>query len=155
MKPTARDALADRFGAGDASPLAHIRGPQHAVALVIPHRHPIAAAPAHHEPLQECPALTRRAPASVAPDRSGIFQQPALIVFKLLLDGNATARLYIDEDANADQRRELEAICSGQRGGPMATIAPLIAKWLPARSAKIDVADKGDAITSRSATQAG
>jgi hypothetical protein len=29
----------------------------------------------------------------------------------------------------------------------MAVLAPLIAKWLPARSAKIDVADEGDAIT--------
>ena len=64
-----------------------------------------------------------------------------------LFDGNATARLYIDDAANADQRRELEAICSGQKGGPMATIAPLIAKWLPARSAKIDFADNGDSIT--------
>jgi hypothetical protein len=64
-----------------------------------------------------------------------------------LFDGNATARLYIDETADADQRRELEAICSGQKGGPMAALAPLIAKWLPARSAKIDVADAGDTIT--------
>lgn len=64
-----------------------------------------------------------------------------------LFDGNATGRLYIDEGANADQRRELEAICSGQKGGPMAAIAPLVAKWLPARSAKIEVADEGDAIT--------
>ena len=31
----------------------------------------------------------------------------------------------------------------------MAAIAPLIAKWLPARSAKIDVADNGDTITVR------
>ena len=63
-----------------------------------------------------------------------------------LLDGNADARLYIDEAANADQRRELEAICSGQKGGPMAALAPLVAKWLPARSAKIDVADEGEVI---------
>ena len=63
-----------------------------------------------------------------------------------LLDGNANARLYIDEAANADQRRELEAICSGQKGGPMAALAPLVAKWLPARSAKIDVADEGEVI---------
>jgi hypothetical protein len=63
-----------------------------------------------------------------------------------LFDGNATARLYIDEAANADQRRELEAICSGQKGGPMAVLAPLVAKWLPARSAKIDVADEGEVI---------
>ena len=42
-----------------------------------------------------------------------------------MFDGNATARLYVDEEANADQRRELEAIYSGQKGGPMAGIAPL------------------------------
>jgi hypothetical protein len=64
-----------------------------------------------------------------------------------LFDGNATARLYVDDAANADQRRELEAICSGQKGGPMAGLAPLIANWLPARSAKIEVADEGDTIT--------
>jgi hypothetical protein len=64
-----------------------------------------------------------------------------------LFDGNATARLYIDAGATAEQRRELEAICSGRKGGPMAGIAPLIAKWLPARSARIDVDDAGDTIT--------
>jgi hypothetical protein len=64
-----------------------------------------------------------------------------------LFDGHATARFYVDEKANSEQRRELEAICSGQKGGPMGAIAPLVAKWLPARSAKIDVADEGDAIT--------
>src|ERR671919_2637334 len=31
-----------------------------------------------------------------------------------LLDGSGTARLYVDEEAGADQRGELEAICSGQ-----------------------------------------
>jgi hypothetical protein len=64
-----------------------------------------------------------------------------------LFDGNATARLYIDEGATADQRRELEAICSGQKGGPMAALAPLVATWLPAQSAKIDIADQGDEIS--------
>jgi hypothetical protein len=64
-----------------------------------------------------------------------------------LFDGNATGRLYIDDAANADQHRELEAICSGQKGGPMSAIASLVSKWLPARSAKIDTTDAGDAIT--------
>ena len=64
-----------------------------------------------------------------------------------LFDGNATARLYIDDGANADQRRELEAICSGTKGGPMGALAPLIAKWLPARIAKIDVAEADETIT--------
>jgi hypothetical protein len=64
-----------------------------------------------------------------------------------LFDGNGTARVYIDQEAGSDQQRELEAICSGQKGGPMAAIAPLVTTWLPARTAKIDVADEGDAIT--------
>jgi hypothetical protein len=64
-----------------------------------------------------------------------------------LFDGNGTARLYVDAGASADQRRELEAIVGGQKGGPMAALAPLISTWLPARSARIDVADEGDNIT--------
>ena len=64
-----------------------------------------------------------------------------------LFDGNATARLYIDDGASADQRRELEAICSGQKGGPMAVVAGLVSKWLPGRAAKIDVTDQGDTLS--------
>ena len=64
-----------------------------------------------------------------------------------MFDGNGTARLYIDDKANADQRRELEAIWSGRKGGPMGAIAPLVAKWLPARTAKIEVTDEGETIT--------
>ena len=64
-----------------------------------------------------------------------------------LFDGNATARLYIDDRATADQRRELDAICSGQKGGPMGVVAGLVSKWLPTRSANIDVADQGDTIS--------
>jgi hypothetical protein len=64
-----------------------------------------------------------------------------------LFDGNATARLYIDEQASPEQRRELEAIMSGQKGGPMAALAPLISTWLPARTAQIGVSDDGDTIT--------
>ncbi len=64
-----------------------------------------------------------------------------------LFDGNGTARLYIDAGASAEQHRELEGIVSGQKGGPMAALAPLISTWLPARRAQIDVADEGDAIT--------
>ena len=63
-----------------------------------------------------------------------------------LFDGNGTARLYIDEAASPDQRRALEAICSGRKGGAMAAVAPLVAKWLPTRSAKIDIAANGDTI---------
>src|SRR5215813_7134428 len=47
-----------------------------------------------------------------------------------LLDGNGTARLYIDDGASADQRRELEAILQGKRGGPMEILGSLVSKWL-------------------------
>ena len=53
--------------------------------------------------------------------------------------GNGTARLYIDEGASADQRRELEAIFSGRKGGHLEGLfGAVIAKWLPARVTKID-----------------
>ena len=54
--------------------------------------------------------------------------------------GNGTARLYIDEGANADQRRELEAIFSGKKGGHLeALFGAVITKWLPAQATKIDI----------------
>src|SRR4030095_4882439 len=49
-------------------------------------------------------------------------------------DGNATCRIYVDDAASSDQRRELEPIFQGQRGGPMAMLAPLVSKWLPTQS---------------------
>jgi hypothetical protein len=69
-----------------------------------------------------------------------------------LYDGNGTGRLYIDNDANADQRRELEAILQGKKGGPMAILGGLITNWLPTQSAKIDYQQQGGAL---SATVAG
>jgi hypothetical protein len=64
-----------------------------------------------------------------------------------LFDGNATARLYFDEGTSADQRRELEPIFQGQRGGPMAILGPLISKWLPTQAASIAVKEEEETIT--------
>jgi hypothetical protein len=61
-----------------------------------------------------------------------------------LFDANATARLYIEKAATADQQRELEAIFQGRKGGPMAILAPLVAKWLPTQISKIDIHESGD-----------
>src|SRR5918999_1068171 len=47
-----------------------------------------------------------------------------------LYDGNATARLYVDESATADQRRVVETIIQGKKGGPMEVLASLTGKWL-------------------------
>ncbi len=64
-----------------------------------------------------------------------------------MFEGNGTARLYMDEAANADQRQQLEAIFMGQRGGPMAALAPLVTRWLPTQTANIQVQEDGDSIT--------
>lgn len=62
-------------------------------------------------------------------------------------DGNATGRLYIDDAASSEQRRELEPIFQGQKGGPMAVVASLVSKWLPTQSPNIRVREEGDSIT--------
>lgn len=66
-----------------------------------------------------------------------------------LFDGNGTARLYIDSQSNAGQQRALEAIMQGKQGGPMAVLAPLVSKWLPTKTASIQVSEKNGAITAR------
>lgn len=54
--------------------------------------------------------------------------------------GNGTARLYIDEAASAEQRRELEAIFGGQKGGPLAAVLPaVLTKVLPTQFTTIDI----------------
>lgn len=54
--------------------------------------------------------------------------------------GNGTARLYIDERATADQRRELEAIFSGKKGGHLEGLfGAVITKWLPAQATKVEI----------------
>jgi hypothetical protein len=64
-----------------------------------------------------------------------------------ILDGNATSRLYIDEAADERQRKELEAIFQGKRGGPMEMISSLTSKWLPTQSTKIEISDDVNNIT--------
>jgi hypothetical protein len=60
--------------------------------------------------------------------------------------GNGTARVYVDDAANADQRRELESIFTGRKGGPGEVMAGLVSKWLPTESASIE-AKLGDTHT--------
>lgn len=64
-----------------------------------------------------------------------------------LLDGNGTARLHIDDRADADQRRELEAIFTAKRGGPLEVPGSLMTKWLPTLFSKIDITESNGSIT--------
>jgi hypothetical protein len=73
----------------------------------------------------------------------------ALAVFfpgPTLYDGNATARLYLEETATADQRSALEPIMQGQRGGPMQILAGLITTWLPTQTTPIAVQEANGTI---------
>jgi hypothetical protein len=63
-----------------------------------------------------------------------------------LFDADATARVFIDDGADADQQRELEPIMQGSKGGAMENIAPLVSTWLPTKTAEIEVDDQGDSI---------
>ena len=47
-----------------------------------------------------------------------------------MADGDWSAAMYLDERATPEQRAGLEAILSGQAGGPLARLAPLIATRL-------------------------
>jgi len=54
-------------------------------------------------------------------------------------DGNATARVYIDEHAGATRRREPERIFQGKQGGGMKGLGSLVSKWLSTRYPPISV----------------
>jgi hypothetical protein len=60
--------------------------------------------------------------------------------------GNGVARVYLDERASAEQRRELDAIFTGQRGGNWEAFSGLFASFLPAETARIDI-QPGDTTT--------
>jgi hypothetical protein len=47
---------------------------------------------------------------------------------KAMAEGNMTVGLVVDERANEDQTQAIGAIASGAAGGPMAALAPLVAK---------------------------
>ena len=64
-----------------------------------------------------------------------------------MFDGNGTARLYLDDGANDEQRRALEPIFQGKDGGPMEAIGPLFTTWLPTQDASIDISAEDEAIT--------
>lgn len=58
-------------------------------------------------------------------------------------EGHATARIYVDEAASEPQRRELEQIFQGKKGGGMKGLGSLVAKWLPTEYPSIVVREKG------------
>jgi hypothetical protein len=60
-----------------------------------------------------------------------------------MIDGNWKVGLIIDDGADEKQREALTAIISGQAGGPMANLAPLIGQFLGVESAPITLMRNG------------
>jgi hypothetical protein len=63
-----------------------------------------------------------------------------------LFDGNATGRVFLDDEASDDQARELAAIFQGQSGGTMGMLGSLVSSWLPVEKTSIRVSRDGDVI---------
>jgi hypothetical protein len=62
---------------------------------------------------------------------------------KVMTDGNWKLGLILDEAASDEQADKLAAVFSGQLGGPMATLAPLIGELLGSERLPIEFADDG------------
>lgn len=62
---------------------------------------------------------------------------------KVMTDGNWRVGLFVDDGASDEQFDKLVEVFSGQRGGPMAELAPLIGEMLGAERAAIQMDDEG------------
>ena len=63
-----------------------------------------------------------------------------------LFSGDGTGRVYLDSGTTDEQRRELEAIFSAKRGGPLEVIGALVSRWLPVQITDIEVTEDSGAI---------
>ena len=62
---------------------------------------------------------------------------------KVMTEGNWRLGMFVDEDATDEQLEKLTAVFGGQKGGPMAGLAPLVGEMLGVERAPIEVVDDG------------
>ena len=62
---------------------------------------------------------------------------------KVMTDGNWKLGLFVDENATDEQTEKLVAVFTGQLGGPMAGLAPLVGEMLGVERVPIEVVDEG------------
>jgi hypothetical protein len=60
-----------------------------------------------------------------------------------MTEGNWRVGVYVDERASDEQMDKLVGVFSGQKGGPMAGVAPLIGEMLGVEKAPIEIVDDG------------
>ena len=62
---------------------------------------------------------------------------------KVMTEGNWRLGVFVDEQASDDQADKLVQVFSGQLGGPMAGLAPLVGEMLGVRRVPIEMVDDG------------
>jgi hypothetical protein len=62
---------------------------------------------------------------------------------KVMTDGNWRLGMFVDDGANDEQVEKLTGVFGGQKGGPMAGLAPLIGEVLGVERAPIEVVEEG------------
>ena len=62
---------------------------------------------------------------------------------KVMTEGNWRLGVFIDEQASDEQAEKLAQVFSGQLGGPMGALAPLVGEMLGVERARIEVEDDG------------
>jgi hypothetical protein len=62
---------------------------------------------------------------------------------KVMIEGNWRVGVFIDEKATDEQAEKLIGVFSGQLGGPMAALGPLIGEMLGVERVPIEVEDDG------------
>ncbi len=62
---------------------------------------------------------------------------------KVMTEGNWKLGVFIDDEASDEQFDKLVQVFSGQLGGPMAALAPLVGEMLGVERARIEIVDDG------------
>jgi hypothetical protein len=62
---------------------------------------------------------------------------------KVMTEGNWRLGVFVDEQASDEQADKLVKVFSGQLGGPMAGLAPLVGEMLGVERARIEIEDDG------------
>src|ERR1700704_1512097 len=76
-------------------------------------------------------------------DVSGLTVAAVADTPKIMTEGNWRLGVFIDAAASDEQAEKLGAVFSGQLGGPMAALAPLVGEPLGVERASIDVVEDG------------
>jgi hypothetical protein len=62
---------------------------------------------------------------------------------KVMTEGNWRLGMFIDDGASDEQTEKLSAVFSGQKGGPMEALMPLVGEILGVERARFDVEEDG------------